>query len=300
MKPFRFGVMSGTVSSRGEWVEQVKAIEDAGCSTVFASDHFSGKPAPLPALAVAAEVSSLKIGTLVLANDFRHPAVVAKEAATVDLLSEGRLELGIGTGWALDDYNAVGIERSRPGVQVDRFEEAVAVMKGLWSEAMLDVHGDHYSVHLDGEPKPGDGRPSLLIGGGARRMLGIAGREADIVGISAAEISDHDSLAKGVAGAGSVMDAKIAWIKDGAGDRFDDLEINMLLFGVAPDPDGLAAQWGTTPERILDSPHFLVGSSATIADTLRQRREQWSISYPVIPFSALAAMRGIVVELTGT
>lgn len=301
MRSFRFGAMIGRADNRREWLDQIRMAEDLGYSTVFISDHFSDKLAPLPALAMAAEHTSLNVGTLVLANDFRHPAVVAKEAATVDLLSEGRLELGIGTGWNLNDYRAAGIDKPPPRIQVDRFEEAVVVLKGLWSPNPLDFEGDHYRVHSDGRPKPADG-PTLLIGGGGRRMLGIAGRHADIVGISAGEITTREELRAKLTRAGELIDDKISWVRAGAGDRFEDLEINILTFGaeVGDREDGaarLAAQWGSSPRAILASPHFLVGSPDQIADDLRERAERWRITYPVIPGERLETFAPVVARL---
>ncbi|MPZ53227.1 MAG: TIGR03621 family F420-dependent LLM class oxidoreductase, partial [Acidimicrobiia bacterium] len=287
MHPFRFGVSAGRAQTRSGFLDEIAVIEALGYSTVFISDHFSDKMAPLPALVTAAENSTLGIGTLVLGNDFRHPAVLAKEAATVDLLSGGLLELGIGTGWDISDYEASGIEKVEPGDQVDRFEEAITILKRLWNEGELDFDGTHYSVHLNGLPKPGPGRPRLLIGGGAQRMLGIAGREADIVGISAAEISNRSDLATEIARAGDLLDQKLDWVKEGAGDRFEQLEINILLFGVSVTSDReaglaqMAGTWGTSTEAIASSPHFLVGNEAQIIDDLTYRRERWEISYPV-------------------
>jgi probable F420-dependent oxidoreductase len=305
MHTFRFGAMVGRAGSRSEWLDQVRRAEDLGYSTLFISDHFSDKLAPLPALAMAAEHTSLRVGTLVLANDFRHPAVLAKEAATVDLLTDGRLELGLGTGWSDDDYAASGIEKSQPGVQVDRFEEAVRVLAGLWSQDPVDFAGEHYQIDLDGLPKPGPGRPTLLIGGGARRMLGIAGRHADIVGISAGEITRRSELRDKVARAGETMDQKMAWVEAGAQDRLPGLEVNILTFGIEAGDrrrgaERLAERWGTEPDAILSSPHFLVGSPDEIAADLLARRERWGINYPVIQDRFLADMAPVVEALAGT
>lgn len=305
MHAFRFGAMVGRADDRSQWLDQVRTAQDLGYSTVFISDHFSDKLAPLPALAMAAEHTTLCLGTLVLGNDFRHPVVLAKEAATVDLLSEGRLELGLGTGWEEGDYRVSGILKASPGVQVDRFEEAVRVLRGLWSPGEFHFEGDHYQVHLEGLPQPARGRPTVLIGGGGRRMLGIAGRRADIVGISAAEITTRQDLARGITMAGEVMDEKVGWIRAGAGDRMDTLELNVLLFGVAVGDRTRAAadlvgRWGGTPEGILSSPHFLAGSEDQIVADLVERRERWGISYPVVPMSAWHAMSPVVHRLTGS
>lgn len=279
--------------------------EDHGYSTVFISDHFSDRLAPLPALVMAAEHTSIKVGTLVLANDFRHPAVLAKEAATVDLLTEGRLELGMGTGWEQGDYASSGIERPPPSVQVDRFEEAVTILKGLWAPGEFRFDGSHYSVRLEGLPNPGGGRPDLIIGAGGRRMLRIAGREADIVGISAAEIVTREDLAQGITGAGELLDDKIGWIREGAGDRFDSLELNVLTFGIAvgdraEGADRLARRWGSDAAGILSSPHFLAGSVDDISDDLMARRERWGINYPVIPHQHTQELAPVVARLTGS
>ncbi|HLU30446.1 MAG TPA: TIGR03621 family F420-dependent LLM class oxidoreductase [Acidimicrobiia bacterium] len=292
MHPFRFGVMVGRASDRAQWLDQVRAAEDLGYSTLFISDHFSDKLAPLPALAMAAEHTSLRVGTLVLANDFRHPAVLAKEAATVDLLSEGRLELGIGTGWDEADYAAAGIPLDPPGVRVDRFEEAVEVLKGLWGPEPVRFEGEHYQIDNDGLPKPGQGRPTLLIGGGGPRMLGIAARHADIVGISAEEITNRKEFRERVTRAGEVIDAKVRRIEEAAGERFDSLELNILTFGTevgdrAEATRRLADAWGSTPEAILASPHFLAGSAEEIAADLEERRRRWGISYVVIQDSRM-------------
>ncbi|HVL80742.1 MAG TPA: LLM class flavin-dependent oxidoreductase, partial [Actinomycetota bacterium] len=132
-KPFRFGVQLSMAGSRKEWLEQVRKAEDLGYSTVFMPDHFGNQLAPVVALMSAAENSNLRVGALVWDNDYRHPVVFAKEAATLDLLSEGRLELGIGAGWMRSDYDQSGITYDPPKVRVDRFEEAVRIIKGLLS-----------------------------------------------------------------------------------------------------------------------------------------------------------------------
>lgn len=304
MNPFRFGAMAGAAGSRREWLEQVWTAEDLGYSSILISDHFSDRMAPLPALAVAAEHSGLRVGTLVLANDFRHPAVLAKEAATVDLLSEGRLELGLGTGWEEGDYRSSGIPRDGPGNRVDRLEEAIDVLRGLWGPEELDFEGGHYQVQLDGLPKPRSGRPVLLIGGGGPRMLRLAGRRADIVGISAADIATRDDLASGITRAGTLMDRKLDWIEAGAGDRFGKLELNMLLFGVEvgdrqAGAARLAERWGGSPEQILASPHFLAGTADEIVADLEARRERWGVSYLAVPHAAHRMLAPVAQRLTG-
>lgn len=303
MHAFRFGAMTAPAEDRSAWLTQVRLVEELGFSTLFVSDHFSDKLAPLPSLVLAAEVSDLTVGTLVLGNDFRHPAVLAKEAATVDLLSEGRLELGLGTGWEESDYVRSGIERVRPGVQVDRLEESVAVLKGLWSEGPFVFDGEHYSVDMDGQPKPPG--PTLLIGGGGRRMLTLAGREADIVGISGAGVSNRTELAGEVVKAADLMDQKLEWIRTGAGDRFDEIELHILIYEASVHADRqrgaaeLATKWGSTPDQILESPHFLVGTHEEIRADIIERRERWGISYLAFPRPYWSMMAPVVEDLTG-
>lgn len=305
MHPFRFGALTGATRDRSQWLDQVRAAEDLGYSTLFMSDHFSDKLAPLPALAMAAEHTSMHLGTLVLANDFRHPAVLAKEAATVDLLSEGRLELGIGTGWEEGDYLASGIHREEPAVRVDRLVEAVQVLRGLWSPERLDFEGEHYEVHLDGLPKPGPGRPRLIVGGGKRRMVETAARYADVVGLSMGGILRRADMGDAMAAAVDLTDRRLDWARQVAGDRFERLEFNVLLFGIevgdrAAGAERLAQQWGITPESVLASPHFLVGQVDEMVEVLQQRRQRWRISYLTAPEKSWSAFAPVVARLTGS
>ncbi|HUY63642.1 MAG TPA: TIGR03621 family F420-dependent LLM class oxidoreductase [Acidimicrobiales bacterium] len=186
MHPFRFAVQLSRTDDAASWRDQVRKVEDLGYSTVYLPDHFGDQFAPMVALAIAAEATTtLRVGTLVLGNDYRHPLVVAKEAATLDLLSEGRLELGIGAGWKRSDYEQSGIELDEPAVRVDRLEESIDVMKALWT-GRCDHAGSHYTVTgAEGAPLPHRaGGPLLLVGGGSRRVLSVAGRRADIVGLN--------------------------------------------------------------------------------------------------------------------
>lgn len=183
---FRFGVQLHTATSAEHWTTQVRRAEELGYSTVFLPDHFGDQLAPVPALAAAAAVTTdLRIGCLVFDNDYRHPLVLAKELATLDVLSGGRLEVGLGAGWMKSDYDESGIDFDDPPTRVDRFEEGLTVIKGLLGPDPVTFHGSHYEVTgHNGLPKPTNGRPPILVGGGKKRMLSIAGREADIVGVN--------------------------------------------------------------------------------------------------------------------
>ena len=308
-RKFRFGIQLHHAKSGDEWREQVRKAEDLGYSTAFMPDHFGDQLAPVPALAAAASVTTdLRIGALVFDNDYKHPVVLAKEMATLDLLSDGRLEFGLGAGWMRSDYEQSGIPFEPAKVRVDRFEEAVAVCKGLFADGSFSFKGEHYTVSdLDGMPKPVQRpRPPFLIGGGGRRMLSIAAREADIVGI-------NPNLKRGAMDAETALDAtaeamdrKVAWLREAAGDRFDELELNVLVFVAMVVDDrasvfeSLAGGFGVTPEQAAGIPNAVVGTVDQICEDLQARRERWGISYVVFQDAALDMMAPVVAKLSGT
>ncbi|MGH9025030.1 MAG: TIGR03621 family F420-dependent LLM class oxidoreductase, partial [Acidimicrobiia bacterium] len=188
-RKFRFGVMAPRTASAKQYRENARKAEDLGFTTLFVPDHFVDHPlSPIPAMAMAAEATeNLRVGSLVLGNDYRHPVALAREAATLDLLTDGRLELGLGAGWMTADYEKAGMQLDRPGVRVDRLAESIAVLKGLFADGPFSFEGRYYAVtELDGQPKPVQRpHPPILVGGGAPRVLKLAGREADIIGINA-------------------------------------------------------------------------------------------------------------------
>ncbi len=308
-RTFRFGIQLNVADSAEHWVELARKAEDLGYSTLFLPDHFGDQLAPIPALtAAAAATTDLRVGALVFDNDYRHPVVLAKEAATVDLLSGGRLELGIGAGWMSSDYEQSGIPQDRPKVRVDRMEEGIAVLKGLFADGPFSFEGDHYTIsELNGMPKPiQQPHPPLLIGGAQQRVLSIAGREADIVGINPAIRSgavDADAARSGVA---TETDQKVAWVKDAAGDRYDDLELNMLIFSAAITDDRaelvgkLAPLFGIGPDDLDDYPHAWIGSVQQIAEQIQRGRERWDVSYLTVQTDAMEPMAPVVAQLAGT
>lgn len=291
------------------WVDLARRVEDLGYSTLLLPDHFDDQLSPMPALAVAAAVTTgLRVGPLVLDNDYRHPVVLAKEAATVDVLSGGRLELGLGAGWMRQDYERSGIAEDPPSVRVDRMVEAVDVLEGLWSDGPLDHAGTHYRVSgLDGLPKPVQRpHPPLLIGGGSRRVLSFAARRADIVGINPSIHSGAVDAAAAANGAAAATDRKVAWVREAAGGRIDELELNMLTFAVIVTEDrrgtleAVAPAFGLPPEVLEDYPHALVGTEAQIAEQLQASRERWGVSYWVVQGDAIDALAPVVARLSGT
>ncbi len=308
-RPFRFGVQASNAPNRSAWVELARRVEAHGYSTLTLPDHFGDQLAPVPALMAAADATSdLRVGTLVFDNDYKHPVVLAKELATIDLLSDGRLEVGIGAGWMLADYDAAGMPYDPPGVRVDRFVEGVAVMKGLFSEGAFTFEGSHYNVTaLDGLPKPAQRPwPPILIGGGGQRVLSIAAREADIVGINGTLRSgavDAEAIATMSA---SAVDEKLGWVRDAAGGRFADLELNVRSFFVSVTNDrrgaaeGVAAMVGFSVEDILSTPFALIGTPGQIVEDLRERRQRWGFSYVIVGAEDVDAFAPVVAELAGT
>ncbi len=308
-KPFRFAVQAGGAESDAAWRETARRAEDLGYSTLYLPDHFVDTVlAPVPAIAMAAAVTeTLRVGTLVLGNDYKHPAIVAKEAATIDLLSDGRLELGIGAGWMEVDYSALGLAYEPAGRRIERLDEAVAVIKGCWQEGPFSFSGEHYSiVDYDATPKPvQQPGPPLLIGGGGRKVLSLAGRQADIVGINpnlrAGAITD-DAVKTSLA---EHTREKIAWVKEAAGSRFDDIELQIRYFlsTITDDRDGLAEMmapgFGLTAEEALESGVALVGTVDHVVEQLEQRREEWGVTNVVVGDDVAEQFAPVVAALTG-
>ncbi len=306
---FRFGIQLHTASSGKEWADMARRAEDLGYATLFMPDHFGDQLAPVPGLMAAADATTdLRIGTLVFDNDYKHPVVLAKEVATLDLLSGGRMELGLGAGWMTSDYQQSGITEDPPAVRVDRMEEGIAVLKGLFGDGPCTFSGQHYEINgLNGMPKPAQSpHPPLLIGGGKKRVLKIAGREADIIGINPTMpngAADADAAQTGLA---AETDKKLAWVREGAGDRYDELEINLLTFAcmVTDDREGLidkvAPAFGLAPPDVAAFPHAMIGSIDQICDDLEARRQRWQASYIVVQQDAMEPMAPVVARLTGS
>lgn len=308
-RPFRFSVQASGASSRRAWHDTARRAEALGYSTLFLPDHLDDQLGPLVALATAAAVTdTLRVGTLVLDNDYRHPVVLAKEAATLDLMAEGRLELGLGAGWMKSDYDVSGIAYDPPGVRIDRLVEGLAVMKALWAQGTCDFAGRHYNVAgAMGRPRPVTRpHPVILIGGGGRRLLSVAAREADIVGFNA-------SLTAGRVGPETAASAlperfreRVGWVREAAGKRFGELELHCHTFlcRVTDDRRGLAETmaplFGLSPDKALEVPLLLVGSVDQICDDLLARRDAYGFSYWTIQGDAMESFAPVVERLSGT
>jgi probable F420-dependent oxidoreductase len=309
-RKFRFGVMAPGASSAGEYRETAQKAEALGYSTLYVPDHFVDHPfGPFPAMAFAAEATTtLRVGCLVLGNDYRHPVVMTRDAATLDLLSDGRLELGLGAGWMTVDYEKAGLPLDAAGVRIARLAEAIAIFRGLTAEGPFTFHGEHYEVtELEGMPKPVQRPMPLVIGGGGKKVLTLAAREADVIGINGnlrSGQANDPGQAPNMNPAST--DEKLQWVRDGAGDRYDDLEIQAFAGFVhfTDDPMGMATAMApafeTTPEDVLDSPVGLVGTVDSMTETLERRRDRWDMTYHVITHDQMDAFAPVVARLAST
>ena len=291
MRPFRFGVVSGNAVSHAEWVSKARKAEELGYAILLVPDHIVIGIAPLTALAVAAEATStLRVGSLVLGNDFRHPAWLAKEAATLDLLSDGRFELGMGAGYLPADYAQTGLSFDSPGTRIDRLEEALDIVAQLFTGETVSFSGTYYTVNgLQGRPTPVQRpRPPIFVGGTGKRLLSVAARRANSIGVgftvwrtNVAEVTPED------------IARKIAWIRDAAKDRFEDLELGYTVFQAV-------VTNGRPDVSLPTSPHVLAGSVDQIVAEILDRRERYGFSYVQVMEQQMEAFAPVVGQLAGT
>lgn len=308
-RKFRFGVQLTQATDAASLSATARRAQELGFSSAFLPDHFGEQLAPVPALmAVADAAPDLRIGTLVFDNDYRHPVVLAKECATLDVLSGGRFELGIGAGWMTTDYEQSGIQMDTPKVRVDRMEEGIQVLKNAFADGAHSFSGDHYTISgYDGFPKPVQKpHPPFLIGGGMKRVLSIAGREADIVGINPSIPNGAVDVEAAKSGLAAATDQKVAWVKEAAGDRYTDIEMNMLMFAAVITDDragtieSLAPLFGIAPEQIDDYPHVWIGTVDQVCADLEARRDRWDVSYLTVQQDVMEAVAPVVARLADT
>ena len=307
-RPFRFGVEEHGAVGAKAWRDKARQFEAIGYSTLFVPDHFGEQLSPIAALMSAADATTtLRIGSLVFDNDYRHPVVLAKEAATLDLLSDGRLEFGLGAGWLTSDYEQTGISLDPIGIRIERMAEGLEIIKRFFAGGTVSFEGKHYRVAgVDAFPlavqKP---HPPIVIGGGGRRMLSLAAREADIVSVNYKLTEGQINQNLVSTGKAQATDEKLEWIKDAAGDRFSQIELCATVFvaSLTEDRDGMAARLasslGLEPGDLLEMPHFLVGTIDQMVEDLRVRRERYGISYVVLPDRAAEKLAPLVERLTG-
>jgi probable F420-dependent oxidoreductase len=300
-RPFRFLGHIGGLDPR-HVTDLARRAESIGYSALVIPDHLVDQHAPIPLLAtVAAVTERIRIGTFVFNVDLRHPAVLAQDIASLDVLSGGRLEVGIGAGWNKPEYDAIGLPYHPVGTRVSRLAEAVTVLKGCLGEGPFSFAGEHYRIEdHNGLPKPVQRpHPPLLIGGGGRRVLTLAGTQADIVGVAPRilrgstdkPVPDPHSLTA------AATEEKIGWIRAAAGDRFDAIELNTYPSGgpvvvtnharaaAQERADDLHRRTGIelTAEEVLGSPHVFIGSVDELAEKFLELRERFGISSIMIP-----------------
>jgi probable F420-dependent oxidoreductase len=308
--PFRFTVQASSPpgADASSWMQLARRAEDLGYDLLTVADHFDDQLAPIPAvMAAATATTTLRVGTMVLSNDYRHPAVLAKEAATIDVLSGGRLELGLGAGWMRADYEQAGLRFAPARERIDRLAEAVMVIKRLLGGGTVDFEGEHYTVRgLRGTPEPVQRpHPPILIGGGGRRLLTLAAREADVVGLSTVMASGAIDVATVATGTAEATDERVRWVREAAGDRWHHIEIqvrvHIALVTEQRDrvAESLAGGFGLTVEQALATPHALCGDVEQIVETLLERRDRWGISVIGLGVDALEPFAPVVERLAG-
>ena len=307
-KPFRFGVQANSAPDRKSWVDLSKRVEANGYSVLTLPDHFTDQLAPMPALMCAADVTStLRLGALVWDNDYKHPLVFAKEIATMDVLSEGRIELGIGAGWMKTDYEQSGIPYDSPGVRIDRMIEGIDVMRGCFAEGPFSFSGKHYTIaNYNGMPKPLQGTcPPILMGGGGKRFLTYAAQRADIVGINA-------TMTAGAVGPEAIstmtaeaVDDKVDIVREASGSRIADIEMNIRAFlvNITDDAQGaierLSKGMGVEASMIAETPFALMGPPSKLIEDLLARRERWGFSYVIVGAEDVESFAPVVAALNG-
>ena len=308
IRPFRFGVQCSRATNRKEWVDLAKRAEANGFDCLTMPDHFTDQLAPIPALQTAADATSrLRVGALVWDNDYKHPVVLAKELATIDLLSEGRLEIGLGAGWMISDYEQAGMPYDSAGVRIDRFIEGLEIIKKAMSEGAFSFAGKHYTItNYDGQPKSLQRpHPPVLIGGGGRRVLSYAAREADIIGI-------NGTMTAGVVGPEAIstmtaaaVDEKVNIVREAAGARLADIEMNIRSFFVKVTDDadgtmsGVAQMIGVKAAMVAETPFALIGPPAKLIEDLIARRERWGFSYIIVGAEDVDSFAPVVAALNG-
>lgn len=316
VQPFRFGVINEHMSTRQHWIAQARQAEALGFSTMLIRDHFvpdffGAQFAPFAALMAAADATTtLRIGNLVIDNDYRHPVVLAKEAATLDLLSEGRFELGLGAGWLQVEYDQAGLPFDAAGVRISRMEEAITILKGLFAQGPVTFSGSHYQIRdLEGFPKPVQRpHPPLLIGGAGKKMLAIAAREANIVHLMPRTISTGTLVSDPRDRLTACVAEKIGWLRESAGERFAQLQLSLGATIVVSDARRSATEqliqreaWQVVSvEDVWDMPSIFVGSLDQIATDMAERRETLGFSYFIVSDNEMDDCADVVARVAGS
>lgn len=306
MRPFRFAVTASRAESGAAWRARARRAEELGYDVLLITDHLGDQLAPVPAMAAALDATTrLRVGSYVFANDYRNPVLLAKEIATLDVLSGGRVEWGIGAGWHVADYEMLGLPYDPPGTRVSRMEEAVRLIDRLLTEERVEVTGRYYTINgVRLLPRPVQRpRPPLMIGGGGPRILRFAARHADIVALNPRfDANGHPVVSELTTGE---VERKLRRLREAVGPALERVELNVFVFdaGVTDEPrsplDAIATRLKGAASQIVDSPYFLYGSVADLVRTLIARRERLGFSYIGLPASALEPFAPVIRELRG-
>jgi probable F420-dependent oxidoreductase len=303
MLPFRFALHTSVAPSMAAWRERARMAEGFGYSALYLTDHCDAQFGPLVAATVAAEATeSLHVGTLVLNNDLRNPVVLAQEIATLGLVAEGRIEVGLGAGWLRHDYEATGIQYDNPAARVDRLAESLTIMKALWGEGEATFAGRFYTARRARcDPRPLS-PPRIIVGGGSPRVLRLAAAQADIVGVSLPAGENSGDVASKATF--EHYDRCLGWVREAAGVRFDSLELQVAASAVMVVASRRVAMrsakmFGFPGEEALDLPIVLIGTVEEICERLFERRERWGFSNVVVPAEAMEIFAPVVAQLAG-
>lgn len=312
-RPFRFGAQLYADDNRQKWIAQVKKAESIGFSVVTLPDHFGERVAIWPSIVAAADATTqLRFGSMAINNDFWNPVVLAREIATTDVMTEGRIEVGVGAGWRSADYEWTGVARDRASIRIARLAESVEVLKKTFAGQRFDFHGTYFQVDgVEGWPHPvQQPHPPLMIGGSGPKILGLAAREANIVGV-------HINLDAGnfdvTAGTPNIeqgatnrqIEERLAWIKQAAGTRFDSLELHVFVLDVVITEDRsavaerIAEAYAISPEEVKTSPYFAIGTIRSIVEQLQDSRDRYGLSYITVREDHLDLFAPVVEQLAG-
>ena len=309
MNPFRFGVNVRDAPSRAAWQDTARKAEDLGYSTLLVPDHLAAMLATIPAvMSAAAATKRLRVGTNVLNNDLRHPVLLAREAATMDLLTDGRIDLGLGAGYMRIEYEQAGLRFDRGRIRVERLAEALVVIKGLLGGAEVNFAGQHYRVtghrlHPLPVQRP---HPPIVVGGNGLRLLALAAKEADVVNLTGITFTRGGTVPDMSGWRAAAIDERMRVVREAAGERFNRLVLSAQVQRViVTDRRREAAEelrkgWKElSVEEILEAPYTLIGSVDEMVESLHARRERWGLSYFVTFEPYLETLAPVVAKLTG-
>jgi probable F420-dependent oxidoreductase len=309
MKPFRFGINVRDASSRAQWQDKARKAEQLGYSVLLVPDHLAAMLATIPAVMSAADATkSLRVGTNVLNNDLRHPVLLAREAATMDVLTDGRFELGLGAGYVQSEYDQAGLRFDRGGIRVERLAESVRIIKGLLGGAEVDFAGRHYrvtshTIHPRPVQRP---HPPIIIGGNGPQLLALAAAEADTVNFTGITFSRGGTTLDMSGWKAAGIDERMRVVREAAGERLGRLELSAQIQRVivTDHPREAAEELQKTWTQlsvgeILEAPFVLLGTVDEMVDTLHARRDRWGLSYFVTFEPYLETLAPVVAKLTG-